>query len=375
MKKIILVIGIAIVIILIIVLNLTQKTKGESVEIEIAKKGEIVSKVSADGELKAKSQVDISAETIGRVKKIFYKEGDFVKKGSLLIELDDIQAQANYELAKAQLKQAEQVFKRTQSLYDKGLISQENFETAELNYRSAKARYDQTLDAYQKTKIYAPISGKIMKLNIEEGETAVMGTMNYAGTVLATIADMSRLIGVVKIDETEVPQVKLGQEAEVIADALPDSVFKGIVTKVGLMPITSITTTEKMTDFEVEIELKNFSSNLRPGMNVKAEIITNKKTDILVVPIQAVGKRKIENKLTESIFVVQNSKALLKEIQTGISSDTEIEIISGVNEGDTVISGPYRVLSKLKDGSGVEIKPTTKNKAGSDTVKSVTSDQ
>lgn len=354
MKKIILVIGIVILIILIILLNLTQKTKGEDVEIEIAKKGEIASKVSADGELKAKSQVDISAETIGRVKKIYYQEGDVVKKGSLLIELDDIQAQATYELAKTQLKQAEQVFKRTQSLYEKGLISQESFETAELNYQSVKARYEQTRDAYQKTKIYAPISGKVMKLNIEEGETAVMGTMNYGGTVLATIADMSRLIAVVKIDETEVPQVKIGQEAEVIADALPDSVFKGTVTKVGLMPITSITSTEKMTDFEVEIELKNFSSNLRPGMNVKAEITTQKKTDILVVPIQAVGKRKIKDKLTESIFIVQNKKAVLKEIQTGISSDTEIEIISGINKDDTVISGPYRVLSKLKDGSKVE---------------------
>lgn len=359
MKKILLVIGIVILIILIIVLNLTQKTKGEDVEIEIAEKGEIVSKVSADGELKAKSQVDISAETIGRVKKIYYQEGDLVKKGSLLIELDDIQAQANYELAKAQLKQAEQVFKRTQSLYEKGLISQESFETAELNYQSAKARYEQTRDAYQKTKIYAPISGKVMKLNIEEGETAVMGTMNYAGTVLATIADMSRLIAVVKIDETEVPQVKIGQEAEVIADALPDSVFKGSVIKVGLMPLTSITT-EKVTDFEVEIELKNFSSNLRPGMNVKAEIITNRKTDILVVPIQAVGKRKIKDKLTESIFNVQNKKAVLKEIQTGISSDTETEVISGINEGDTIITGPYRVLSKLKDGSIVEYKEIDK---------------
>ncbi|MGQ9702452.1 MAG: efflux RND transporter periplasmic adaptor subunit [bacterium] len=362
MKKIILIMGIVIVVILIVVFNLTQKEKGEDVEIEIAKKGEIVSKVSADGELKAKSQVDISAETIGRVKRIYYKEGDFVKKGNLLIELDDVQARANYELTRTQLKQADQVFKRTQSLYEKGLISQENFETVELDYQSARARYEQARDTYLKTKIYAPISGKIMKLNIEEGETAVMGTMNYAGTILATIADMSRLIAVVKIDETEVPQVKIGQEAEVIADALPDSVFKGVVTKVGLMPITSITTTEKVTDFEVEIELENFSQNLRPGMNVKAEIITDRKIEILVVPIQAVGKRKIKDKLTESIFVVQHGKALLKEVQTGISSDTEIEIISGINEGDTVISGPYRVLSNLKDGSLVEAKEIKKEK-------------
>ncbi|MGB9720878.1 MAG: efflux RND transporter periplasmic adaptor subunit [bacterium] len=365
MKKIFIILGVIIIVVLIIIFNLSSKSGGESVEVEIAKKGEIVSKVSADGELKAKSQVDISAETIGRIKKIYYKEGDFVKKGSLLIELDDTQAGANYKLSEVRLKQAEQVFERTRSLYEKGLISKENFENAELNYESAKATYEQALDAYKKTKIYAPISGKIMKLNIEEGETAVMGTLNYAGTVLATIADMSRMIAVVKIDETEVPQVKINQEAEVIADALPDSIFKGFVTKVGLMPVTSIaTTTEKATDFEVEIELENFSGSLRPGMNVKADIITSKKTDVLVVPIQAVGKRKIKEKMSESIFLVENRKAILKEIQIGISSDSDIEIVSGVNEGDTVIVGPYRVLSKLKDGAKVEFKSTIENKAG-----------
>ncbi len=353
--------GFIIIVLLIVVLNLTQKSGGESVEVEIAKKGEIVSRVSADGELKAKSQVDISAETIGRIKRIYYKEGDFVKRGSLLIEIDDTQAKANYKLSEVRLKQAEQVFDRTKSLYEKGLISKENFENAELSYESAKATYQQALDTYKKTKIYAPISGRIMKLNIEEGETAVMGTLNYAGTVLATIADMSRMIAVVKIDETEVPQVKTGQEAEVIADALPDSTFKGVVTKVGLMPITSIaTTTEKATDFEVEIELKDFSASLRPGMNVKADIVTSRKFDVLIVPIQAVGKRKIKDKMAESIFVVENKRAVLKEIQTGISSDKEIEIISGINEGDTIIVGPYRVLSKLKDGTRVDFKEVEK---------------
>ncbi|MEO0184418.1 MAG: efflux RND transporter periplasmic adaptor subunit, partial [candidate division WOR-3 bacterium] len=352
MKKIFIITGIIVVVLVIVILNLRQSSGGEKVETEVVKKGEIVSKVSADGELKAKSQVDISAETIGRIRKIYYKEGDFVKNGSLLIELDDTQAKANYKLSEVRLKQAEQVFNRTKSLYEKGLISKENFENAELNYESAKATYEQAFDAYKKTKIYAPISGKVMKLNIEEGETAVMGTLNYAGTVLATVADMSRMIAVVKIDETEVPQVKRHQEAEVTADALPDSVFKGIVTKVGLMPITSIATaTEKATDFEVEIELKNFSGSLRPGMNVKAEIITSRKDSVLVVPIQAVGKRKIKDNMTESIFVVEKGKAVLKEIQVGISSDTQIEIISGVADGDTVVVGPYRVLSKLKDGA------------------------
>ncbi|MEO0143250.1 MAG: hypothetical protein ABIL15_07860, partial [candidate division WOR-3 bacterium] len=151
---------------------------------------------------------------------------------------------------------------------------------------------------------------------------------------------------------------------EVIADALPDSSFKGVVTKVGLMPITSIaTTTEKATDFEVEIELKDFSETLRPGMNVKAEIFTGSKSDVLVVPIQAVGKRKIKDKMTETIFVVEKRKAILKEIQTGISSDTEMEIISGIAEGDTVVVGPYRILSKLKDGARVEFKQMGETKS------------
>lgn len=363
MKKIFIIMGIIVIVLLIVVFNLNQKSGGEKVEIDVVKRGEVVSKVSADGELKAKSQVDISAETLGRIKKIYYREGDFVKKGSLLIELDDTQAKANYKLSEVRLKQVEQVFSRTKTLYEKGLISKENFENAELNYESAKATYEQAFDAYRKTKIYAPISGKIMKLNIEEGETAVMGTLNYAGTVLATVADMSRMIAVVKIDETEVPQVKINQEAEVTADALPDSVFKGIVTKVGLMPITSIATaTEKATDFEVEIELEDFSESLRPGMNVKTEILTSKKSDVLIVPIQAVGKRKIKNKMVESIFLVEDKKAVLKEIETGISSDKEIEIISGANEGDTVIVGPYLVLSKLKDGTKVDFKEIEKGK-------------
>jgi HlyD family secretion protein len=238
-------------------------------------------------------------------------------------------------------------------LFEKELISEESFEQIKLGYETARAQYEQANDNFRKTKIYAPISGKVMKLNVEEGETAVMGTMNYQGTVLMTIADLSRMIGVVTIDETDVPSVNVGQTAEVIADALPDTTFPGVVTKVGLMPITNQLTTEKVTDFEVEIELNEFSPLLRPGMNVKTDIITGEKTDVIVVPIQASGNRKLDGKTGETIFIVQDGKAHLTEIETGISSDVDIEIIHGVEEGDTVIIGPYRVLSKLKDGQSV----------------------
>lgn len=352
-KRLLIIIGVVIVVIVIIILNLSQRDSGERVEVALVKRGNITSKVSASGELKARSQVDISAETIARVRRIRRVEGDFVKKGDLLIELDDVQAEATRQLAHAKLEQAEQDLERSKKLIEKNLISQESFERIELSYKTAKASYEQALDAYRKTKIYAPISGKIMKVNVEEGETAVMGTLNYGGTVMMTIADLSQMIAVVEIDETDVPEVRVGEIAEVVADALPDSVYSGTVTRVGLMPITSQLSTDEATDFEVEIELHEFSPLLRPGMNVKTDIITSEKADILSVPIQASGKREISDKNVETVFIVEGGKAKLVEIVPGVSSDTETEIVSGVEEGDTVIIGPYRVLSKLKDGQKV----------------------
>jgi HlyD family secretion protein len=352
-KRILIIVGAVILVLVIVVLNLSQRDSGEKVEVALVKKGNITSKVTASGELRAKAQVDISAETIARVEKIHHNEGDFVKKGELLIELDDIQAGATRKLALAQYEQAEQDLERAQKLLEKELISLESFERIELSYKTAKASYEQAVDAYRKTRIHAPISGRIMKINVEEGETAVMGALNYGGTVMMTVADMSVVIAVVTIDETDVPDVKVGQVAEVVADALPDTVFPGVVVKVGLMPITSQLTTDKVTDFEVEIELDAFSQLLRPGMNVKTDIKTNEKTDVLTIPIQASGKRKINGETAQTVFIVKDGEAQLTEISTGVSSDQDIEIASGVEEGDTVVTGPYRVLSKLKDGQKV----------------------
>jgi HlyD family secretion protein len=352
-KKLIIIVGIIVVVGVIIALNVLPKKEGQEVEVAVVARGEIVSMVTASGELRAKSQIDISAEMIGRIKRVHYTEGDYVKKGALVIELDDVKADANRKLAQAQLKQAEQAYDRGMQLFQKELISQESFEKIELSYETARAQYEQAHDTYRKTRIYAPISGKIMKLNVEEGETAMMGTTNIQGTVLMTIADMSSMVAVVTIDETDVPQVRISQAVEVIADALPDSMYPGVVTKVGLMPITSQLTTEKVTDFEVEIELKEFSPLLRPGMNVKVEITTDEKTDVFVIPIQASGKRKIEEEMSETVFLVHEGKAHLTEVETGIASDIELEILTGLQEGDTIIIGPYRVLSKLKDGQPV----------------------
>ncbi len=355
-KRLLIIIGAIVVVAIVIVLNLNQGGSGEEVSVSLVSRGNITSFVSASGELKAKAQIDISAETIARVKRINFREGDHVKKGDLLIELDDVQADAARSLALANLEQAEQDLQRAQKLIEQNLISRESFERVELNYKTAKASYAQALDTYRKTRIYSPISGKVMKINVEEGETAVMGALNYGGTVMMTVADMSQMIAVVKIDETDVPDVRVGEHAEVIADALPDSVYHGSVVKVGLMPIQSQLSTDEVTDFEVEIDLHEFSSLLRPGMNVKADIITSEKSDVLKIPIQASGKRDIDGESVETVFLIRNGKATLKEIVPGVSSDEETEIISGIEEGDTVITGPYRVLSRLKDGQKVNFK-------------------
>ncbi|KPK63307.1 hypothetical protein AMJ83_07520 [candidate division WOR_3 bacterium SM23_42] len=352
-KRLLIIIGVVILVAVIVILNLSQRDAGEEVEVALVKRGNITSKVSASGQLRAKAQVDVSAETIARVRKILCKEGDFVTKGQLVIELDDVQANAARQLALANFEQAEQDLQRAQKLLEKELISHESFERIQLNYKTSKASYEQAMDTFRKTKIYAPISGRIMKINVEEGETAVMGALNYGGTVMMTIADMSNVIAVVTIDETDVPDVQIGQVSEIVADALPDTTFPGVVIKVGLMPITSQLTTDKVTDFEVEIELGEFSPFLRPGMNVQTDITTHEKVDVLVIPIQASGKRKIDSKTAQTTFVVNDGKAQLAEITTGVSSDKDIEVVSGVEEGDTVIIGPYRVLSKLKDGQKV----------------------
>jgi len=368
-KKILIIIGIAVVILILVIVNLKAKPSGKNVEISIAGKGEITSRVESTGELKAKDQVNISAQTIAQIERINYAEGDYVKKGALLIELDATQAQANQVLAEAGLKQAEQDLARGKTLFEKKLISQQEFDQVQLSYTTAKTKYDQAHDALLKTRIYAPISGRIIQLNVKEGETVVMGTMNNSGTILMVLADMTTMMAVVDIDETDTPDLKIGQPAEVTADALPDSIFKGKVTKIGLMPVKNLLSTDQATNFEVEIVLKEFSPLLRPGMNVSADIITAEKKDILTVPAQAMGRRMKDKKMTETVFIVKGKKAVLKEIETGSSSDSDIEIVSGIELGDTIITGPYRVLSKLKDGEAVSFSPlpsdTTKGGAKS----------
>jgi HlyD family secretion protein len=354
-KRLFIILGIIILLIVIVILNLKFKDQGIMVETKRAEFGKIVSKVSGDGELKAEAQVNLQAQTMGTVEKLFVKEGDLVTKGQLVCLLDSTSSKANLELTQAQFDQTQQAFARSESLFAQKLISPQDYESAKAAFKSAKARLEQAKDSYEKTKITAPISGTVTQVNIEEGEAVMIGTMNNLGTIMMVIADLTKMMGIVDLDETEVPAVKIGAKATITMDAFPDTSFSGVVTKVGYMPKQTITSvTDQTIDFEIEVSLDRTSPELRPGMSINAEIITGEKDSVLVIPVQAAGRRKLKGQETQTCFVVEKGIAKLTAITTGLSSETDIEITSGLTAGQQVITGPYKVLSKLKDGDRVK---------------------
>ncbi|MCX7757284.1 MAG: efflux RND transporter periplasmic adaptor subunit [candidate division WOR-3 bacterium] len=358
-KKPIIIAGIVIIVVtLIIVLNIVYHDQKILVEVKKVNWGCLTSKVSGSGELRAQKQVNIQAQVMAVVEKIYVSEGMHVKQGDLICVLDQKNALANLELAQAQFDQAELAFVRSESLFLANLISRLEYENSLINYRIAKARLEQAQDAFQKTKITAPVSGVVTKINIKEGETAIVGTFNNPGTVLMVIADLTKMIAAINLDETEVPLVKPDFEATVYIDAFPNSQFSGRVTKISYLPkeqtLLNQSTTATSAEFEVEIVLDSTPKLARPGMSVNAEIITSKKDSILIIPIQAVGKRKIKGVETQSVFVVEEGIVRLKPIKTGIASETDIEVIDGLKPGDLVVIGPYKTLTLLKDGDRVK---------------------
>jgi HlyD family secretion protein len=354
------VLGVIVLLVIIVVLNLNARKSGDEVTTSIAKFSSIVSKVSATGNLKALYQVNLQSQVMGTVDRLYVHEGDRVKKGDLLCLLDRKSYEADLMQAKAQFEQAEAVLGRNESLYARKLIAQEQYESVKTAYEAAKSQYEQSQDRYNKTSIVAPISGTVAQVNIEEGETVIIGTMNNLGTVLMVIADMSQMLAIVDADETDMPSIRPGQTAEVSVDAIPDSTFAGVVTRVGYMPVennltstSSLTSTGTGTDFEVEVKILKVDSAMKPGMTASADIVTAEKESVLVVPIQSIGRRTIKGVETQALFVVEKGVAKLTPVKTGSASETEIEITDGIKPGAQVISGPYKVLAKLKDGAKV----------------------
>lgn len=340
----------------IVLLNLKRSPAGEQVTAEKVKYGSVLSRVSATGSLKAQAQVNLQAQVMGTVDRLLVQEGDWVNKGDLLLELDRKSYQAQLVLARSRFEQTRSSFSRIESLYAGRLVSAEQYETAKAACEAAQAQYEQADDQLAKTSLRAPISGTVVKLNVKQGETVILGTMNNPGTVIMVLADMSRMEAWVNVDETDVVSLSQGQRAEVKVDALPDSSFSGTVTKIGYMPTQSLLTTDaRGTDFEVVITLDSVSAALRPGMSVSAEITTASLDSVLVIPLQAVGRREVEGKEQETVYIIRDGKAVLRPVKTGNSSDMEVQVLDGLAEGDQVITGPYKVLSRLKEGRRVKV--------------------
>ena len=394
-KKIIIGLIVVIVIALIIFFNLrANRERSIKVKVEKVKRQNITSIISASGEVKPRKNVNISALIPGRVVKIGVEEGQYVKKGDFLLKLDSAQYEANVERekatiasleadliqAEARLKRDKQAYERAKSLYKEQLISEEELENVKAQYEisfanvqsikhrieQAKASLQSSLDNLKKTIYYSPIDGVITSLRIEEGEVVITGTMNNPGTILMTIADLSVMEVEVEVDETDVVNVELGQEAEVKVDAFPDLIIKGEVTEVGSSALTKLGTAsvEEAKDFKVVITLIDPQKNLKPGLSASADIIVARKEDVLAVPISALVLKedKEKKKEIEGVYIVKEGRAYFQPVEKGIMGEMMIEIKSGLKEGQEVVVGPYSALRQLKDGILLKIERKSEEK-------------
>jgi len=397
-KKPLIILAILLVVGIIVVANLqSQREKTIKVTMDKVKKQDLTSIVSASGEVKPKKNINISAQVPGRIIKIGVVEGQEVKAGDFLLKLDSTQYEAiadrdqnfiraaNADLiqAEARLQRDKNAYERQQKLSDEQLISKDQLETAKTQYdisaaqtnairfqiKQAEASLKSTLDNLNKTTYNSPIDGVITSLRVEEGEVAIIGTMNNPGTVLLTIADLSVMEVEVEVDETDVIGVGLGQESNIRVDAFPETVFKGKVTEIGssaLQKTTGGVSTQESKDFKVVITLENPSQKLKPGLSASADIIVAEKKQALAVPISALVLRDkagadksapAAQKEEEGVYAVENARVKFQPVGKGITGGMMIEITSGLQDGQDIVTGPYASLRDLKDGVLIKTEP------------------
>jgi HlyD family secretion protein len=445
-KKVLIGVGATLLLGIIVAVTVYQSRKNlVTVQTGKVQKQNLASVVSASGEIKPKTYVNIGANAFGKIIKLHVREGDRVTKGQLLAQLENVQpsADVNATRASVQAAQTDAVaadaalntsladlnraksdaahakldWDRAQGLYKAALIAKQDYDVkkaawesadaglaqAEARVAQAKAQKDsmdkhitqnqanltRVSDVLQKTTYEAPFDGVITNLPVREGETVVIGIQNSPGSTLMTIADMSVITSEVKVDETDIVNVHLGQPADVTVDAIPRKVFHGIVSEIGDNAIVRSTgvatsqassTSQEAKDFKVVVTLTDPPANLRPGLSSTAKITTATRSSVLSIPIQALtvrthadlvpkdaGKGAVEaansapaesskqKEEIQGVFVIRNKKAEFVPVDTGISGNTDIEVIKGLQEGDEVITGSYKVLRTLKPGTSVKI--------------------
>ena len=419
-----------------------KRKEGTTVNVETVQKRDLQAIVSASGKIQPQRLVNISADTMGRVTNLAIEEGQRVQKGQFLLQIDPRnltsavnqteaslaaarsqmeQLRVSSESARAALKQAQDNLTRQQQLWKQGLTTKEALDTAESQFKMRQAEANaaerqvetQRLRMQQeeaslenarynlsKVRIESPINGIITRRNIEEGETVVIGTMNNAGTVLLTVADMSVIEAEVEVDETDIPTVQLGQKAKITIDAMPGKTFTGKVTEIGNSPIqtagqpTSAAT--QATNFKVKVTVDGEIPEVRPGFTCTAEITTATRSNVVTVPIQATTVREVvvdkdgnmvreprtekrprgatsveaselkpgqQRKELEGVFIVRDSKAEFVPVKTGIAGEKYFEVLTGVKPGDQVIVGPFASVRELADGAPVKVEPAKRSPA------------
>lgn len=382
-KKLFIVLAVIVLMAVIVFFNFqSQREKSIRVTLEKITKHDLTSLVSASGEVKPKKNVNISAHIPGRIVKIGVEEGQGVKKNDFLLKLESTQYEANADRdrarinslkadlirAEALLKRDDGFYERQKKLYNEKLISKEKLETSQAQHDISKAQHEailfqikqaeasleSSLDNLRKTVYNSPIDGIITSLRVEEGEIALVGTMNNPGTVLMTIADLSVMEVEVEVDETDVVEVKLGQNAEVRVDAFPDTIISGKVTEIGSSALQILSASQESKDFKVVITLETPPENLKPGLSASADIIAAEKKDVLAVPISALVLRENEDEngkedQEEGVYIVEDSRVRFHPVEKGIMGELMIEITSGIESGQTVAVGPYSALRQLKE--------------------------
>ena len=455
-KKIAIILGVIVLLGAIVGFTVNQSQKNV-VTVQSGKvvKQDISSQVTASGQIKPKTLVNVGANAMGRIVRLFVKEGDKVKKGQVLAQLESVQsaadvamtratvtssetdavaaqaalntAQAAFKSSAADLARAKLDYERYQGLFKDQLVSKADFDAKKAAYEMADAVHAQDAariaqnkaqvdsaqgrvgqarasltrvnDVLSKTTYTAPFNGTVTNLPVHEGETVVMGIQNSPGSTLMTVADMGVITAEVQVDETDIVNITNGQPAEVAIDAIPNQTFKGTVTEIGdnaIIRSTGVSTSQSLAgsqeakDFKVVITLTDPPPNLRPGLSATAKITTGVAHDAVAIPIQALTMRdkndleaqknpgkpvdktapaetmaKKENTDIQGVFVIKNKKAEWRPVATGLTGTTEIQVKSGLEPGDEIITGSYKVLKTLRNGAGVKVDNSLANKSES----------
>jgi HlyD family secretion protein len=425
-KRIVAGVAVAVVLAGVVAASVVRDRKSKvAVQTQKAERRDLVSKVSASGEVKPKRFVNVSANVSGRIVLLLVKEGEPVRRGQVLAKIDSArieagtrQSEAGLEAARAELQRAEAdleaarlAFERTRAMHDQKLVSDADFDQADAELKVRRAMVEaqrkrilqqaaavaSDRDDLEKTTVVSPMDGVVTNLEKEEGEV-VIGAQSFSPTVIMTVADLSVMEVEVLVDETDIRNVTLGQTADVRVDALEGVKIVGTVTEIGASAIprgqgqgaptsAPASTGNQAKDFKVSVTLEAPPAALRPGLNATADITTAEKKGVLAVPLQAVVVREVsamgavidpgglqaaegepvpaktaKGQEKEGVFVVGKGQAQFKVVKTGIIGDTDIEVVEGLSPGDEIVTGSYKTLRTLKDKSKIKVEEPKEKK-------------